>query len=68
MKALKLFSKSKKVTHYPVECSEKRGRDYIPFDPFKPSYAMSNATLDLYSSLREAVPVIDGVAPLSAFC
>ena len=56
---MKLFSKKKTPLHYPVQTAEKRQRDYIPFDPFVSSSALCNATLDLYTSLREAVPVID---------
>lgn len=59
VKAVKLFSKKKTPVHAQVQSTEKRQRENIPFGTYLSGCAQHRNTLELYSSLRESVPVID---------
>jgi len=56
---VKLFSKKKTPVHLSVQSGEKRLREQIPFGTFSSTSAQHRTTLELYSTLRESVPVID---------
>lgn len=58
-KAVKLFSKKNKTEHAPVMTSRAKTAAH-PFSAIERYTPLSTAELDLYSSLREAIPIIDG--------
>lgn len=58
-KAVKLFSKKSKVQTCAVQTTVKSAGVSHPFSAIERYSPLSDAELELYSSLREAVPVID---------
>lgn len=58
-KAVKLFSKKNKTQPAPVQTADKRNLCAHPFTALDRYSPCCEAELELYSSLREAVPVID---------
>ncbi len=58
-KAVKLFSKKSKVQTCAVQTTGKSAGVTHPFSAIERYSPLSDAELELYSSLREAVPVID---------
>lgn len=58
-KAVKLFSKKSKTQHVAVQTSAAYSGAVHPFSALNRYSPLSTVELELYSSLREAVPVID---------
>lgn len=58
-KAVKLFSKKNKTQPAPVQTADKRNVYAHPFTAFDRYSPCCEAELELYSSLREAIPLID---------